>query len=65
MPPETVYDPPPYSWTRVRTLNGGGVRSAIVPSSAEADEHAAAALGWARLEPVRLVAVEPRFGECR
>ena len=33
VPPATTYEPPPYSWTRVRTLNGGGVRSVVEPSA--------------------------------
>src|SRR5688500_16393329 len=32
MPPATVYEPPPYSWTRVRTFVGAGVSSVILPS---------------------------------
>ena len=46
-PPATTYEPPPYSWTRLRTLNGGGVRSAVEPSARSADEDAPAALGRA------------------
>src|SRR5258705_2526872 len=34
MPPTTMYDPPPYSWTRERTSNGAGVSSAVEPSAA-------------------------------
>src|SRR6185436_15638194 len=32
MPPATVYDPPPYSLARVRTLAGAGVSSVVSPS---------------------------------
>src|SRR6476659_8113201 len=34
MPPTTTYEPPPYSWTRERTLNGAGVSSEVEPSAA-------------------------------
>src|SRR6476620_3799909 len=34
MPPATTYEPPPYSWTRERTLNGAGVSSEVEPSAA-------------------------------
>ncbi len=32
-PPSTAYEPPPYSWTRLPTLKGNGVSSAVRPSS--------------------------------
>ena len=31
-PPSTRKEPPPYSWTRLRTLNGSGVSSRVAPS---------------------------------
>src|SRR6187200_2603230 len=34
MPPTTTYEPPPYSCTRERTLNGAGVSSDVEPSAA-------------------------------
>ena len=31
-PRSTTYDAPPYSWTRLPTLNGNGVSSCVAPS---------------------------------
>ncbi len=32
LPPAARYEPPPYSWTLFRTLNGTGVSSWVAPS---------------------------------
>ena len=63
MPPATVYDPPPYSWARVRTLAGAGVSSVVSPVGLAADEDPPAALRRMALDPVQVVAIEPRLAE--
>ena len=57
-PPATVYDPPPYSWTRVRTETDSGT-TASAALGAEAHEDLAAAFGRPGLQPVQVVAVDP------
>ena len=57
-PPATVYDPPPYSWTRVRTETDSGT-TASAALGTETHEHLASGFGRTGLQPVQVVAVDP------